>query len=287
MCSSCGAAARADDRFCGRCGTELVAAPPPPPEGEGFCTSCSAPVERDDRFCGRCGAPVREVVAEPEAIEAEDLLADWDLEVPEDEEVPLPSAAEQPPHRDDAITEAIPRPPRPSDTAVIARYPEVVPSPPLPSLMAPGPAPESRAPSRGFPLGATVALLGAVAVIVSAILEWNGPFGPPLPRDIAARLLFDPTGPTTGPNLGVVVLVVGTIGALMAILTMAVPALRLLRRLLGLAALAIPAGFAVRTVQLALGEGTLLDLPDLLGPGVYVAAAGAFVEMVAGKWFGR
>jgi hypothetical protein len=126
-----------------------------------------------------------------------------------------------------------------------------------------------------------------VAVIVSAILEWGGPFGDPLPRDIAFRLLFDPQGPSTGPNLGVVVLGIGTLGALVALLTMAVPILTPLRRLIGLLTLAIPAGFAVRSVQLALGDGTLIDLPSLLGPGVYVAFAGAFVQLVAGKWFGR
>jgi hypothetical protein len=244
-------------------------------------------MEADDRFCGRCGAPLSGT--EPGALEDQDLLADWDLEVPDDEGPPMPAA--EVPERE-AITESIPRPAPPSDTAIIERQPGM-PAPPVPSTppVSPGPRPEvdrtTRTAAGGFPLGATIALLGAIAVIVSAILEWHGPFGPDLPRDIAARLLFDPAGPSTGPNLGFVLLVVGTTGALMAILTMALPALKPLRRLMGLLALAIPAGFAVRTFQLTLEDGALLDLPTLLGPGVYVAAAGGIVELVAGKWFRR
>ena len=277
-CASCGAPAGADDRFCGRCGAELAAPQPAPPSAAGFCTSCGATLEVDDRFCGRCGAPARGAEPEPE-----DLLADWDLEVPayEAEEIIAP-----PPKPDEAVTESIQRAPKPSDTAVIHQPPEPVRPLPAPVVPVP-PAADARQPSRGFPLGATVALIGAVAVIVSAVLEWGGPFAGDLPRDIAARLLFDPTGPATGPNLGVVLLGVGTGGALVAILTMAAPALKPLRRLMGLVALAIPAGFTLRTAQLALETGGILDLPALLGTGVYVAAVGAFVELVAGKWFGR
>jgi hypothetical protein len=283
-CANCGSPTRDTDRFCARCGADLGAEQSLEPAGAGFCTSCGAPLEADDRFCGRCGAPL--AGREPRPLEAQDLLADWDLEVPDDEDLPLPAAGDR-----EAITEAIPRPAPPPDTAIIERQPEL-PAPPVPARPVPlGPGSEGdrteRAVSGGFPLGATVALLGAISVIVSAILEWNGPFGPDRPRDIAARLLFDPSGPPTGPNLGFVLLVVGTTGALVAILTMAVPVLKPLRRLMGLVALAIPAGFAVRTFQLALEDGALLDLPALLGPGVYVALAGGFVEMVAGKWFRR
>ena len=283
-CASCGSPTRADDRFCARCGADLGAGRPAEPPGPGFCTSCGAPLEADDRFCGRCGASL--TGTEPGALEDQDLLADWDLEVPDDEGPP------QAVDDREAITESIPRPPPPSDTAIIERQPgmprpPVPPAPPMPAGTRPEADRTTRTGARGFPLGATIALLGAIAVISSAILEWRGPFGPDLPRDIAVRLLFDPVGPSTGPNLGFVLLVVGTTGALVAILTMALPALKPLRRLMGLLALAIPAGFAVRTFQLALEDGALLDLPTLLGSGVYVAAAGGIVEMVAGKWFRR
>lgn len=241
-------------------------------------------MEEGGRFCARCGRPApasedRSQVPSDEEGDEEDLLADWDVEVPDE---PAPP----PPPRDEAVTEQVPRTPRPSDTAVIERPPER-PSVPVPYVPSPRPAREPREPPRGFPFGATFALFGAVAVIVSAILEWEGPFAEDLPRDIAFRLLFHPQGPATGPNLGVVILGVGTLGALVALLTMAVPIVKPARRLIGLITLAIPAGFAVRTFQVAVDDGMFLDLPSLLGPGVYVALAGAFVELVAGKWFRR
>jgi hypothetical protein len=130
-------------------------------------------------------------------------------------------------------------------------------------------------------------LLGAVAVIVSSILPWEGPFEGSLPRDIPVRLLVDPSGPSTGFSLGILILLVGTIGALMALVTMAVPFLKFVRRLVGLTTLAVPAVFIVRTFQLAVEDGAFLDLPALLGAGVYVAVVGALVLLVAGKWFRR
>jgi hypothetical protein len=240
-------------------------------------------VEEADRFCGRCGRPVRSSETAPATPQEDevDFLADWDLVVHE----------EQPPRasRHEAVTEQVPLPPPPADTAVIEQQPEAPPVPvPAPAYEPlPPPAREPRERARGFPLGATVSLIGAVAVIVSAILEWNGPFGEDLPRDIAFRLLFDPRGPATGPNLGVVLLSVGTLGALVSLLTMAVPLLTPARRLIGLATLAIPAGFFVRTVQLGLGGGSILDVPALVGIGVYVALAGSVVQLVAGRWSRR
>jgi Double zinc ribbon len=276
-CPSCGTPAAVDDRFCARCGTALAEEPAPARGGDaGFCTSCGAQLDSGDQFCGRCGRAV--AAGSTDLDDEDDLLADWDVEIPE--AVPLP-----PPQRDEAVTEQVPLTPRSSDTAVIPSTPVEPSAPPPVQYAPPPPAREPREAPRGFPLGATVALLGAVAVIVSAVLEWGGPFGRPFPRDIAFRLLFDPNGPATGPNLGVVLLAVGTVGALVALLTMAVPAFTPLRRLIGLLTLAIPAGFVLRTATL--GDGTFVDLPSLLEAGVYVAVAGAFVEMVAGRWFRR
>jgi hypothetical protein len=73
----------------------------------------------------------------------------------------------------------------------------------------------------------------------------------------------------------------------MALVTMAVPFLKFVRRLVGLITMAVPAAFLVRTFQLAVEDGAFLDLPALLGAGVYVAAAGSLVELFAGKWFTR
>jgi hypothetical protein len=202
----------------------------------------------------------------------QDFFADWNMVF----------AEEPPPPAHAAVTEAIPLP-QPaveagaSETAVL---PQVPASRPLPMY----PERPSRPAPQGFPLGASVALLGAVAVVVSAILPWAGD-GQGLPRDIPARVLIDPTGPVSGINLGVVLLVAGTIGALAALLTMVVPWLGVLRRLVGLATLAVPALFLFRAWEpLAGGLGAF---PDLLEPGVVAAAAGGLVQIVAGKWFRR
>lgn len=281
-CPSCGAPAAAEDRFCGLCGNQL-------PAEEAwtelrYCTRCGASIEEGTRFCGRCGAQLNEpgavgeeTVAADVLEDEEDLLAEWEFD-----------EAEQPPVAgpDAAVTEAISLPPPAgSNTAVLevpAREDQHTPPQPAPAFRR-----EPRPGPSGFPWGATAALLGSVAVIVSSILRWNGPFGEPLPRDIPFAALFDPAGAVGGPNLGVVLLAAGTVGALLALLTMAVPALKFLRRIVGLALLALAVGFALRTIQLSLGAGQLGRLPELLGVGVYVCGAGAFVQMVAGKWFRR
>lgn len=49
-CPQCGAPARADDRFCRRCGASLAQR----------CPGCGAPYESGDRFCVQCGASLTE-----------------------------------------------------------------------------------------------------------------------------------------------------------------------------------------------------------------------------------
>lgn len=269
-CPSCGSPVDAEDRFCGRCGTPVGSEARAEVEAARFCTTCGEPLEEEDRFCGRCGAPTRAVIAAEETAAAdvlddENIFADWNLVF-----------AEEPPQQDDA-TESIPRPPAPgaSDTAILPTAPE----------SAPAPAPPRRRrhpPPRGFPWGASLALLGAVTVIVSAVLPWTRT-GEGLPRDIPARLLFDPQGPASGLNLGIVLLVMGAIGALAALLTMVAPWLGFLRRLVGLATLTLPILFVIR----AWADTGLGGLIDLIGAGVYGAAAGAVIQIVAGKWRGR
>lgn len=277
-CPSCGSPAEAEDRFCASCGTQLGAETPVDVPRSGFCTTCGGPLEEEDRFCGRCGAPVRTAIGEaedeiPAAPDDQDFFADWNMVF----------AEEPPPPAQAAVTESIPLPqpavePGPSETAALPPVPVSQPLPTYPER--PGrPAPQ------GFPWGASVALLGAGAVIVSAILPWATQ-GRGLPRDIPARILLDPNGPASGVNLGVVVLVAGTVGALAALLTMVVPWLGFLRRLVGLATLAVPALFLFRSWEPQLAGGLRAFL-DLLQPGVVAAAAGGLAQVVAGKWFRR
>jgi hypothetical protein len=132
-----------------------------------------------------------------------------------------------------------------------------------------------------------LALLGAVAVILSAVLPWDGPFRSSLPRDIAASRLLAPDAAGNGLSLGILLLVTGTLGALVALLTMAIPILKPLRRLVGLLSLSLPFLFAVQTGRPILAEGSITPLWSALGVGVYVAAGGAFIQTVAGRWFRR
>lgn len=136
-------------------------------------------------------------------------------------------------------------------------------------------------PSAAFPWGDTFALIGAIAVIISSILDWHGPFEGTLPRDIPAAWLLEPGSQAGGPSLGLAILFAGTLGSLVALLAMAAPGFTFLRRVVGLLTLMIPMAFAFRTLQL--GEGGIIELPSALGVGLVVAACGSLVQLVAGK----
>lgn len=267
-CPSCGSPVEADDRFCGACGATLGAESVEVVPAPRFCSRCGGPLEDQDLFCGRCGAPVRAASPATEAEPDEDFFADWNVVFAE-EPSPVPR---------DAITEAVPRQPvvEASDTAVLPtaprddREPETPPERP--------PRPRRHPPPKGFPWGASLALTGAVAVVVSAILPWTE--GDALPREIPALSLIELRG-DAGVNLGFVLLVAGTIGALVALLTMLLPWLGFLRRLVGILTLALPVLFVLRALDPGAGLG---DLARVLGAGVYAAAGGAIAQVVAGKW---
>ena len=193
------------------------------------------------------------------------------------------------PPPDEAPTEDIPVT-RAGDTAVL---PEVGPAtPPEP---APPPPPVAVAPARRrFPVGAVLALVGAIAVILSAVLPWTRGPHPDLvpgvlPRDVPLLdVVFDFGAGRGGPSMGIALLWAGVAGGLMALLTMVAPMLRFLRRLIGLVTLAIPGLFVARVALGLLAEpGGIGRLWAVLGVGVYVAAAGALMQMVAGRWFRR
>ena len=306
-CGRCGAPAVEGDRFCGRCGSPLGASSSPSGGGR-FCTRCGAGLGPGVRFCGSCGADSaasdiwaddleEPAVTLPSAAppsngltvvdDDEDLLAEWEdaLRFPEaptrrrriedpaiTETIVRPAPA--------PVTESIALPPSPEPVRNTSVIPVVAPVPMSPSSAAP------RTPFR-FPLAATLALLGALAVILSAVLPWEGPFRSPLPRDILAARLLSERAPSEGLTLGIILLAVGTLGALMALLTMAVPVLKPLRRLAGLLSISLPFLFALRTAQPLLPTGDISALWPSLGVGVYVAAGGAFVQIVAGRWFSR
>jgi hypothetical protein len=232
---------------------------------------------------------------------AEDFFAGWDDDLARG--LPVVEAPPPPPP-DQAATESIPTA-KPSDTGVLppVQEPYLQPAPPgAPPGPPPGPArvaPRTAPPKRGFPVGATFALLGAAAVVVSALIPWttgvSAESGRRLfPRDIEfANLLLGSAGRPSGPELSIVLLGAGLLGAFVALVTMGLPILKFLRRIIGLLTLAIPVLFVFRGVQGLLsvesiiGGFDLQTLIDSLGAGVYVAAAGAFTQIVAGRWFRR
>ena len=65
VCASCGSPVSGSEKFCGICGTPVVAARPPapapapaaPPAGK-FCGVCGAAISGTTKFCGSCGATV-------------------------------------------------------------------------------------------------------------------------------------------------------------------------------------------------------------------------------------
>jgi predicted amidophosphoribosyltransferase len=67
VCASCGSPASGSEKFCGICGSPLVAArlavpapaaPPAAPPAGKFCGSCGAAISATTKFCGGCGAAV-------------------------------------------------------------------------------------------------------------------------------------------------------------------------------------------------------------------------------------
>lgn len=266
-CSVCGAALSPGDRFCARCGAPAGAAPHGGPR---FCTACGALVGPDDAHCARCGAsillgaPPLEEDAWPEGL-------DLEPEAPARATGELPGTAAMAPaaHPVATSTEILP----------------TIPGPPPPHREPAGASPAGgRATSggRGFPAGAALALLGGMAVVLSALLPWlSGGGARVAPKDIPSLVLVGSDG---GPSLAILLLALGSAGALAAIVSMLVPPARFLRRVLGSLTLTVIVVFGVR-FAIDLPEGA--SLLRQLGPGAYMAAAGALLETAAGRWIRR
>ena len=304
-CADCGAPTDVTDRFCGRCGRALAGVAPMETGLSRFCNGCGGSLQADARFCRRCGA----VAPEPK----EDVFAGMPAAGNGHEAVSITSLVEDlfaprpSPTIEEAPTESIPRPqprapraPSPPQPERVARRrhgppPAEATTKPVERISAPlgevlptepaGPERDSWESSipraAGFPWGGTFALLGALAVIMSAILEWGGPFEASLPRDISAAWLWEPDAPASGPTLGLVMLLAGSLGALVSLLVMTSPAWTFLRRFVGLVTVTIPVGFALRTLQAVASESSILDFPSALEVGVLVAAGGALAQMLA------
>jgi hypothetical protein len=317
-CPACSAPTDPIDRFCGRCGSGLLGVAAVDPGLSRFCHGCGGSLEPDAHFCRSCGAqapePVENVfvgmdlgghdvvtITEPVAgLAAQNPPVRVAPPRPSRPKVRRPTLR---PAMDQARTETIRRPsaspalpdPAPETagagprgaaqvaTATIERTPvrRTALVPEAQTVLVPEADEDGlRTRESGFPWGGTLALLGGLTVILSAIVDWGGPFAATLPRDISAAWLLDPAVEATGPSLGVVLLLLGTVGALVTLVGMAVPGFTFLRRFVGLVTLMFPLGFVLRTIQELSGSG-LLDVPSAIGLGVVMAAAGALLQFVA------
>jgi double zinc ribbon protein len=319
-CPACDAPIDLVDRFCGRCGSGLAGVAAIDPGLSRFCHGCGGSLQPDARFCRGCGAqapdPAENVFAgmalnghdvvtitEPVA----DLVAhtpQMRIAGPERPRIERRPVSPRPTNAE-ARTESIPRPaPRMVEEAPVETAPRRPRSRPTPRVrtatiertpvqratVTPEPAPAEApgtdveelgtVPPTGFPWGGTLALLGALMVILSAIVDWGGPFSASLPRDISSSRLLDPTA-SSGPSLGLILLLFGTFGALVTLVGMAAPGFTFLRRFIGVVTLMFPIGFALRTVQALAEESRLSALFSTLGVGVAMAAAGGFLQLVA------
>jgi len=288
-CPACSAPAHPVDRFCGRCGGGLAGIAPLDGAVARYCSGCGRSLQPDARFCRRCGARVPEVRERARSAAAPGGNGHGGGNGRGGSVAGASTSAETP-------TESIripegrgfgsPRAPIGSATGtatIDGPSPAALQGPPASPVRVPAALREA-APTRrgGFPWGGTLALIGSLAVIISAILDWGGSFRATLPRDISATWLLEPSGLTSGPSLGVVLLLAGTLGALVSLIGMAAPGFTFLRRFVGLLTLMVPMAFAFRTLQL--GEGTAItDLPSALGVGAMTAAAGALLELAAGR----
>jgi len=124
-------------------------------------------------------------------------------------------------------------------------------------------------------------MIGALAVILASFLPWlSSQGGTPAANafDVPFRFLIDPTQATgVDLDLGFAVLVIG-LGAGAATV---VPALSTIRRLLGLAAIAIGVVFFGQLARLVDQVGADMSVTDLVGFGVYLAVGGGVLLLFA------
>lgn len=258
-CPSCGAPALESDVFCASCGTRLG-------EVSHSCPKCGAPVSSGDRHCRRCGT----------------VLAGDDTQA-----IPVTGepAGTNPGQGHD--TQVLPVAQRPSEPYL---EPRSWAAGPTQESHEAAPYREAPEPRRGVPVGGIVALVAAAVVVASAFLEWRAEaLGGGTAADIPLRFLANAEANARPGEITIalILLGLGTLGALAALLTMLVPWLRFVRRLIGGFTLLVPVVFVIRS-ELALrflsGEHSFLDS---IGRGVWLCAIAAVVEITAGRWFRR
>jgi hypothetical protein len=265
-CPTCGAPTLDSDVFCASCGTRLQN------DAERSCPQCGAPVTEGDRHCRRCGTVLdgndtQAIPVSRRATGSNPGSADPSNRVFDTQLLPAASVPAEP--------YLSPRSWAPEPAEVQAEEEEYRQPPPR---------------RREAPVGAVVALLAAAVVVASGFLEWRAEaLGGGTAADIPLRFLVNPEASAKPGDITIALLLLGlgTLGAIVALLSILVPWMRFLRRLIGGFTLLVPIVFVIRselTLRFLSGEHPFLDS---IGRGVWLCAIAAVVEIVAGRWFRR
>lgn len=252
--------------FCASCGIRLSEE-----ADRRSCPRCGAPVMSGDRHCRRCGA----------VLAGEDTKA-----IPVTRESTGSNPHSGDPDRVGHDTGILPVASRPREPYLEPRSWTAGPADEA------GAVPYEDAPTRrrGAPVGAILALIAAAAVVASGFLEWRAEsLGGGSAADIPLRFLTNPKADARQGEITIalVLLGLGTLGALASLVSMLVPWLRFVRRLIGGLTLLVPVVFVVRSelaLRLLSGEHSILDS---IGRGAWLCAIAAAVEISAGRWFRR
>jgi hypothetical protein len=234
------------------------------------CPSCGATVDVADRYCRRCGVlltgdDTQAIPASKTAAGSNPQPADPSVQAFDTQALPAASIPAEP-----YLAPRSWAPPQAEEEPAEAQYRE------------------SR--RREAPVGAIIALVAAAVVVASGFLEWRAEaLGGGTAADIPLRFLANPEATARPGDLTValVLLGLGTLGAIAALLSILLPWLRFIRRLIGGFTLLVPVVFVIRselTLRFLSGEHPFLDS---IGRGVWLCAIAAVLEIVAGRWFRR
>ena len=210
-----------------------------------YCANCGLDRREGERFCRNCGAPLGTGETRPH--ETQDLSAGGEPTAPLRHTGPAP-VLPPPPSAPNPI---------PSAVGVAA-----------PGSAAPVPSAAAR---RSLPFK-PVALAGGIALAVSAFLAWGQGADASDALDLPVELLWSLDATDGAVKIGFLLLAIGGLGAVLAF----VPRTAWIRRICGGVGAAIVLAFVVTLVRLLDQAGLGLgELSDLVGPGAYVALAGA------------